>query len=47
MLFTDEMINKMNEKSKWKNTNSKVGKRKYRELNNQFRRGIKTWMVLD
>ena len=35
---TQEMLDKMNERRKWKNITSDEGKRQYRKLNNQLRR---------
>jgi len=35
---TAEMIDRMEERRKWKNVNSDEGRKKYRELNNQLRR---------
>jgi hypothetical protein len=35
---TAEMMDKMDERRKWKNVNSEEGRRKYRKLNNQLRR---------
>ena len=32
------MVNKMEERRKWKNVNTETGKEKYRQLNNQLRR---------
>ena len=36
--ITQEMINKMEERRKWKNVNSEAGRQMYRKLNNQLRR---------
>ena len=35
---SQEMVNKMEERRKWKNVNTETGKEKYRQLNNQLRR---------
>jgi hypothetical protein len=35
---TTEMIDRMEERRRWKNVNSDEGRKKYRELNNQLRR---------
>ena len=35
---TDEMLQKMDERRKWKNTNTEEGKNKYKQLNNELRR---------
>lgn len=36
--ITEEMLEKMNERRKWKNVSTEEGKRKYRKLNNELRR---------
>ena len=36
--ITSEVMNKMRERRKWKNTNTPYGKKKYRQLNNELRR---------
>ena len=34
----NEMINKMKERRKWKNSRTEIGKKLYRKLNNEQRR---------
>ena len=36
--ITEEMINKMDVRRKWKNESNEEGKKRYRELNNELRR---------
>ena len=36
--ITGEMIDKMEERRKWKSVNTEAGKRKYKQINNELRR---------
>src|ERR1051325_5203657 len=39
--ITSDMMNKIEERRKWKSTNTQFGKKKYRQLNNELRRETK------
>ena len=36
--ITGEMIDKIEERRKWKSVNTEAGRRKYKQLNNELRR---------